>query len=290
MGSSKDGTGRPRTDPTHGRVNYVSQAEAQGKNLAYGAWTATGRSSCVRTTGPSSTTPPRAGRDSVRISSQNAYDEAIFVLDLKHMPAGCSTWPAFWTLSKGCNPAYYPKLHECPPIYGANRRLERPAETNCDTAANFNAGCGFNSAGGGYFVMYKGRESVKVWFYPRAGYVPSVIRDGAQRGRPVYPDLTWGFPAANFPFDSRHCNYDQHFDAHQIVFDLTFCVGVLSTHILFLPVADTSIFTKGDWAGSANVWLTSGCGSGTCPDFVDKNPGAFGEAYWAINSLRVYTP
>jgi hypothetical protein len=24
-------------DPTHGRVNYVSQAEAQGKNLTYGA-------------------------------------------------------------------------------------------------------------------------------------------------------------------------------------------------------------------------------------------------------------
>lgn len=24
-------------DPTHGRVNYISQAEAQGKNLTYGA-------------------------------------------------------------------------------------------------------------------------------------------------------------------------------------------------------------------------------------------------------------
>jgi hypothetical protein len=44
--------------------------------------------------------PSARGRDSVRISSQTAYDEAIFVLDLAHMPAGCSTWPAFWTLSK----------------------------------------------------------------------------------------------------------------------------------------------------------------------------------------------
>ena len=44
--------------------------------------------------------PSARGRDSVRISSQTAYDEAIFVLDLAHMPAGCSTWPAFWTLSQ----------------------------------------------------------------------------------------------------------------------------------------------------------------------------------------------
>ena len=40
------------------------------------------------------------GRDSVRIYSENAYDEAIFILDLAHMPAGCATWPAFWTLSE----------------------------------------------------------------------------------------------------------------------------------------------------------------------------------------------
>ena len=45
-----------------------------------------------------SSSEPR-GRDSIRISSQNVYDEAVFVLDVEHMPAGCATWPAFWTLS-----------------------------------------------------------------------------------------------------------------------------------------------------------------------------------------------
>ena len=40
------------------------------------------------------------GRDSLRITSQNAYNEGIFVLDLAHMPTGCATWPAFWTLSQ----------------------------------------------------------------------------------------------------------------------------------------------------------------------------------------------
>jgi hypothetical protein len=50
--------------------------------------------------------PSARGRDSVRIYSQNAYDEAIIVLDLSHMPFGCSAWPAFWTFSqKGPYPA-----------------------------------------------------------------------------------------------------------------------------------------------------------------------------------------
>ncbi|KAH8994699.1 concanavalin A-like lectin/glucanase domain-containing protein [Lactarius hatsudake] len=310
-------------DPTHGRVNYVSQAEALGKNLTYvdssGAFV-------MRADDWSIVDPAARGRDSIRISSQKAYDEAIFVLDLEHMPAGCSTWPAFWTLSKAgpwpnggeidiiegvnLNTHNQATLHTTPnctmpPDWWREPQTGTTADSNCDTAANFNAGCGviftdplpsctsygapFNRAGGGYFVMYKGRDSVKVWFYPRDGYVPRVIRDGAGRGQPVRPDFTWGLPAANFPFFPNYCNYAEHFDAHQIVFDLTFCVGVLSTYLLFLTMADALNFTKGDWAGSDGVWPTSGCGTGTCPDFVNNNPSAFAEAYWEINSLRVYT-
>jgi hypothetical protein len=44
--------------------------------------------------------PTARGRDSVRIISNNAYNDSIVILDLLHMPAGCSTWPAFWTLSE----------------------------------------------------------------------------------------------------------------------------------------------------------------------------------------------
>lgn len=43
--------------------------------------------------------PELRGRDSVRVSSYNSYDESVIVLDLQHMPEGCATWPAFWTLS-----------------------------------------------------------------------------------------------------------------------------------------------------------------------------------------------
>lgn len=56
------------------------------------------------------------GRDSIRIQSNTSHEDAVIILDLNHMPAGmytlntsentrdfnltgCSTWPAFWTIS-----------------------------------------------------------------------------------------------------------------------------------------------------------------------------------------------
>lgn len=40
------------------------------------------------------------GRDSIRITSHKAYNDMALVLDLAHMPEGCATWPAFWTISE----------------------------------------------------------------------------------------------------------------------------------------------------------------------------------------------
>lgn len=40
------------------------------------------------------------GRDSNRISSKKAFDESVVIIDLEHMPHGCATWPAFWSLSQ----------------------------------------------------------------------------------------------------------------------------------------------------------------------------------------------
>jgi hypothetical protein len=38
------------------------------------------------------------GRPSVRLISNNIYTHGLFILDLSHMPFGCGTWPAYWTL------------------------------------------------------------------------------------------------------------------------------------------------------------------------------------------------
>jgi hypothetical protein len=67
-------------------------------------------------------------------------------------------------------------------------------------------------------------SGIKVWFWSRDDPgVPLAIRNGWDR---IMPSEIWGWPEAGFPLDS--CDYVSHFDAHQIVFDLTFCVSVSS--------------------------------------------------------------
>ncbi|KAI8972244.1 concanavalin A-like lectin/glucanase domain-containing protein [Trametes punicea] len=267
-------------DPTHGAVNYLSQADSLNENLTY----ATENSFIMRADFQKIVPFGARGRDSVRISSLKAYDEAVVVLDLKHMPEGCGTWPAFWSLSEQ---GPWPEGGEIDIIEGVNQNKENLASlhttpnctmlppramtgtatsTNCDASVNFNQGCGvsfvkpasygseFNSAGGGFFVMVRTKtEGVRIWFWTR--YDPASI----------YPTPSWGEPEADFPL-GVNCDYASHFNAHSFVFDLTFC---------------------GDWAGSD--YPNSGC-PGTCNDYVLNNPQAFANAYWEVNSLRIYTP
>ena len=53
----------------------------------------------------------------------------------------------------------------------------------------------------------------------------------------------------------------------QILFDTTFC---------------------GDWAGKA--WKQSECAAKapTCEEYVANNPEAFEDAYWLVNSVKVF--
>ncbi|KDQ55868.1 glycoside hydrolase family 16 protein, partial [Jaapia argillacea MUCL 33604] len=296
-------------DPTHGRVDYVNQTTALATNLTYATHTKFYMSADSTSIIPTSS----RGRPSIRISSQDTFADSIIVLDLAHMPEGCSTWPAFWTLSSGTHGGW-PNGGEIDIIEGVNNQATNLASlhttsncqmpqnriqsgsttsTNCDVAFNYNQGCGvsfagdetygsgFNKAGGGWYVMMRDGEGVKVWFWSRNDpRTPLEVREGWDDI--VGGGLLWGIPQAYFPMyslDSHQgpldslsppsggCEYEDHFDEHRMVFDLTFC---------------------GDWAGS--VWSTSGCGTGTCEDYVNNNPEAFANAYWEVNSIRVYTP
>lgn len=102
-------------DPTHGRVNYVDMPIAQASNLSYGSIFShqvlllflfptlrmlASDDTFVMRVDANNTVPSTArGRDSVRIISKSSYGDSLLVLQLKHMPEGCATWPAFWTLS-----------------------------------------------------------------------------------------------------------------------------------------------------------------------------------------------
>ncbi|CCM05071.1 uncharacterized protein FIBRA_07277 [Fibroporia radiculosa] len=283
-------------DPTNGRVNYTDQAFARATNLSY----ATSTKFFMRADDQNVVPSNARGRNSVRILSNKAYSDSLTVLDIQHMPEGCSTWPAFWSLSQtGPWPAggeidiiegesrfHTPRvnmdtsnlisLHTSPNCTVPEERIETGTvdSTNCDADVNYNQGCGvsgpvgsygapLNAGGGGWFVMERTRATgIRVWFWPRnATDVPPAVLFAEPF---ILPDLTWPTPTAYFPMGAD-CNYETHFNAHQFVFDLTFC---------------------GDWAGTD--YTTTGC-SGSCTDFVDNNPEAFTEAYWEVNSLRMYT-
>ncbi|KAJ7072383.1 glycoside hydrolase family 16 protein [Mycena amicta] len=279
------------TDPTHGRTNYVNKSTAIANKLvsATDSTFRMGADAQNKVAG-------QHGRDSVRISSPKAYaSDSVLVLDLQHMPAGCATWPAWWTVSQtGPWPRGGPG--EIDIIEGVNENTQNLASlhtspgctmpqdqyryqsgttvsTNCDASFNYNQGCGvafrkansygkgFNSKKGGIYAMQRSQSGVKIWFWSRDD--PKVPVDVYQNSSTVDPD-SWGVPEAEFPADG--CSFTE--DPHNMIFDLTFC---------------------GDWAGSDSAYRDSGCPS-NCTDFVDNNPAAFKEAYWEINFLEVYTP
>lgn len=145
---------------------------------------------------------------------------------------------------------------------------------NCDVNAPgqyTNAGCqissydsatygqGFNANGGGVYATEWTSDAISIFFFPR-GAIPRDLSNGN-------PNPTgWGKPMARF---EGGCNFDQKFQNHNIIFDVTFC---------------------GDWAG--NVWgQDSVCSSRapSCQAYVQNNPGAFTDAFWQVNSLKVYS-
>ncbi|TEB31665.1 endo-beta-glucanase [Coprinellus micaceus] len=265
------------SDPTHGRVKYVDQSTSRSQNLTY----ASGSSFILRTDYKTYLGSGGAGRQS------KSYSTHVAVFDVRHMPQGCGTWPAIWETAKG----NWPYSGEVDIVEGVNDQAPNAAtlpywtwmhhalianangngQLNCDAYANSNTGCGvsfnqgnsfgpsFNNNGGGWFAMERNNNFIKVWFWPRSsGSVPSDLRNGAQT---VNTD-SWGTPAAHFP--NTQCNLADHFDAHNIIINLTLC---------------------GDWAG--NVYGQSGCPS-TCVDFVNNNPGSFKNAYFDFAAVRVY--
>lgn len=44
----------------------------------------------------SSSPTPEGPRNSVRLEGIRRFNRGLFIIDLRHMPAGCGTWPAFW--------------------------------------------------------------------------------------------------------------------------------------------------------------------------------------------------
>lgn len=272
-------------DPTQGFVDYVDQATAQNTGLINTT------STSVVQWGVDTKNPTPEGRPSIRIESKKTYDSGLIVLDVAHMPFGCGTWPAFW--SYGPN---WPQNGEIDILEGVNDQTNNGMtlhtgpgcqigedrtifsgtveSNNCDINAagqSQNKGCsiehpstnsygaGLNAIGGGVYATHWTNEAISVFFFPRDAIPADALGDSPNPSG-------WGKPAAKF---TGGCNIPQFIKQQKLVFDTTFC---------------------GQWAGSQDVWDASTCKAKapTCTEYVRDNPQAFVEAYWTINSLKVY--
>ncbi len=272
------------SDPTAGFVQYVDYAAAM-QNKMIGAVGNYGNATYM---GVDYNTTSDTGRQSVRITSKATFTKGLFLADIAHMPGGiCGVWPAFWLVGPN-----WPSMGEIDIIEGVNGATTNTMTlhtssgcsiqksgmsgtanyTDCDTNApdqpknqgcgvlstdTSNFGAGFNAIGGGVYATEWTSDAISIWFFPRTS-IPADITAGN-------PDpTTWGTPLANY---AGNCNIDSHFQNMNIVFDTTFC---------------------GAWAGQ--VWTQGSCKekAATCEAYVQENASVFVDAYWLVNSVRVF--
>ncbi|KAF3004276.1 hypothetical protein E8E13_008397 [Curvularia kusanoi] len=272
-------------DPTHGFVEYVNAQQAQQLGLLK-----TQGSQVYMGVDTTSTLDPNSskGRKSVRIQSKRAYNQGLVIADFAHVPgSNCGSWPAFWMVGPNwpnqgeidiyegvhLNTYNQATLHTstgCVPSVGAGGETgTRVANADCGAGGGFN-GCGvqsnsatsygtaFNANGGGVYATLWTNSGIKVWYFASRD-VPANIKNGN-------PDpSSWGTPIANF---GPGCDYASKFKSLNIVFDITFC---------------------GDWAGG--VWGQTSCAkiNPSCNAYVASQPQSFGDSYWLVNSVKVYS-
>ncbi|KAF7119060.1 hypothetical protein CNMCM5793_008703 [Aspergillus hiratsukae] len=273
-------------DPTNGYVTYVNQSRAEQTGLV--KVTPSG-SFYMGVDYENTLNPNGPGRESVRIETKKYYTEGLYVIDIQHMPGSvCGTWPAFWSVGKdwpndgeidiieavNLQKANKIVLHtsgSCD-VGGSNGMTGTLSSSECGEASgtvgcvvqgtNGSSGTPFNEASGGVYAMEWTDAFVKIWFFARS-QIPASLSSGN-------PDTSsFGTPMAHL---QGSCDFSQRFKAQKFILDTTFC---------------------GDWAG--NVFAESSCPMSdpsspmqSCVNYVAQNPAAFKEAYWEINSIKVY--
>lgn len=272
------------TSPTGGIVDYSPQSSG----LAY---MKDGTAYITVSTEPTVS----GNRPSIRLESNEKWEEGLFILDANHFPAACGTWPAYWFVGSDwpnngeidvveyvnadtTNAVHLHTGNDCTMSWSDGGFKGTWSTINCWVDApnqGNNAGCGihldddqtagsaWNSRGGGVVAMEFSRdeEYIKVWMMHRDDGIPTDILNGTPN-----PD-NWGEPSALFPLGSS-CNPNNAFGEQQMVINTELC---------------------GQWAG--NVWNnypTCKSQASTCDDFVRENGAAMAEAYWAINSIAIY--
>jgi len=261
-------------DYNHGNVQYVTQSEAQLLGLVRLNDTQIYLGADTKSWGK---------RKSTKVLSKEVFNMGkLFIMELKHMPAGCGTWPAWWlsgpnwplageidiieNVNVATNDAT--TLHTANGCYATGKFTGKMKNNNCYALINNNEGCGvvnpdgfsfgsaFNEKKGGAFALLWDSSGIKAWSW-QSGHLPSDIL--AQKPNPE----SWGTPYAAFDFGPS-CS-SSHFYDQTMIINTNFC---------------------GDWAG--NTFAHDCSGKGSCVSWTN-NPNNAKEAYWLIDYIDIYS-
>ncbi|KZV76694.1 glycoside hydrolase family 16 protein [Peniophora sp. CONT] len=274
---------------TLGDVWWLGQQDAMNQGLAY----VDNNGHAIIKVDNTSNVPFNEKRNTVRITSTDSYAVgSLWIIDILHLPWGCSVWPAFWT--KGPT---WPDNGEIDIIEGINLNDDNQyaLHTTAGCAAQPGviqtgvvgqgdcsqpSGCtvtesqpnsyqaGFAAVGGGVWATQFDVAGVYIWFWSRDN-VPESIKQSTSTSGIDMSDF--GVPSAAFPASA--CNIPQFFTAQNLVIDITLC---------------------GNWAGIPALYQAQCMNAGTTGTCYQDNvvgPGSpkYDEAYFEIDFLRAYT-
>ncbi|KAH9974021.1 concanavalin A-like lectin/glucanase domain-containing protein [Lactifluus volemus] len=265
---------------TLGDVKWLDRNSATQQGLVY----INEQAQAIIRVDNSSQVPFNDKRNSIRITSQDFYGiGSLWIIDLSHIPYGCSVWPAVWSkgptwpqdgeidIVEGVNlvSANQYTLHTSPGCSQAQGVIQKG--TSGPTDCSQSTGCTVTetqpNTGGGVYATQFDASGISTWFWSRGAVPPSILQ--ATSTSSIDPS-DWGTPSASFPVSG--CNIAQFFTGQQLVIDITLC---------------------GVWAGNPTVYnpqcLNSGP-TGICYNDNVVGPGSpkYDNAFFAINYIRAY--
>ncbi|KIJ15436.1 glycoside hydrolase family 16 protein [Paxillus involutus ATCC 200175] len=275
---------------TLGNATWVSKSEAMNQSLAY----VNSEGHVIIKVDNTTNVPSGQNRNSVRITTQDVYDlGSLWIIDLNHIPFGCSVWPAFW--SYGPN---WPQDGEIDIIEAINMmtnnqmaihttpgcthtgNVDQLGVTGSTTDCSLAPGCvisetspnsyssSFSEAGGGVWATQFDSSGIFIWFWSRPDVPPSISQANSTSSMDI---SQWGTPHASY--FSATCNISQFFTPQNLVLDITLC---------------------GDWAGVPSIYQSTCANAGPtglCYNDSVVGPGSpgFDDAYFDISYIRTYT-
>lgn len=271
---------------TLGNAIWVNESYATSQRLAY----VDNQGNAIIKVDNTTNVPLGQNRSTVRITTQDTYDVgSLWIIDLSHIPFGCSVWPAFWSFGpnwpedgeidiiEGINlmSANQISIHTTPGCThngseyqlgtsGSTTDCSQPSGcTVMETSPN-SYGSSFAAAGGGVWATQFDVSGIFIWFWSRPDVPASVNSTSINVTQ-------WGIPHASY--FSNTCNITQYFSAQNLVLDITLC---------------------GDWAGVQSIYDATCANSGPtglCYEDCVVGPGSprYDDAYFNISYVRAYT-